>query len=142
MLCACCITTDGRKVLLHLAVGNKESEECWTEFLRNMIGRGLRIPTSVTADGAPGLINAIDKVLPKSLRIRCWYHKMGNSTVSCCACCVRSSGSTRPPRQRERRLEADGRKSRESGRDFYRRFRDLTSRELATPSGRLNGLSA
>jgi putative transposase len=44
VLCAWCITTDGRKVLLHLAVGNKESEECWTEFLRNMIGRGLRIP--------------------------------------------------------------------------------------------------
>lgn len=78
ILAAWCITTEGRKVLLHLAVGNKESEACWTEFLRDMIGRGLRMPTSVTSDGAPGLINAIEQVFPKSLRVRCWYHKLGN----------------------------------------------------------------
>lgn len=71
-------SAEGRKQLLHLAVGNKESEACWTEFLRNMVGRGLRIPVSVTADGAPGLINAIEKVFSSSLRIRCWYHKLGN----------------------------------------------------------------
>lgn len=78
VLAAWCITTDGRKVLLHLAVGNKESEECWTEFLRDMIGRGLRAPTSVTSDGAPGLLNAVERVFGKSLRVRCWYHKLGN----------------------------------------------------------------
>ncbi len=78
VLAAWCITTEGRKVLLHLAVGNKESKECWTEFLRDMIGRGLRAPASVTSDGAPGLVNAIEGVFSKSLRIRCWYHKMGN----------------------------------------------------------------
>lgn len=72
------ITTEGCKVLLHLAVGNKESESCWVEFLRDMVGRGLRRPTSVTADGAPGLINAIEGVFSKSLRIRCWFHKMSN----------------------------------------------------------------
>lgn len=71
-------SADGRKQLLHLAVGNKESEACWTEFLRNMVSRGLRKPISVTADGAPGLINAINQVFPHSLRIRCWYHKLGN----------------------------------------------------------------
>lgn len=78
VLAAWCITTEGRKVLLHLAVGNKESEACWTEFLRDMVGRGLRVPTSVTSDGAPGLINAIEQVFEKSLRVRCWYHKLGN----------------------------------------------------------------
>jgi putative transposase len=78
VLCAWCVTTEGRKVLLHLTVGNKESEACWTEFLRAMIARGLRMPTSVTSEGAPGLINAIEQIFPKSLRIRCWYHKMGN----------------------------------------------------------------
>jgi putative transposase len=77
-LAAWAITTDGRKVLLHLAVGNKESEACWTEFLRNMLSRGLRTPLSVTSDGAPGLVNAIAQAFPRSLRIRCWYHKMGN----------------------------------------------------------------
>jgi transposase-like protein len=78
VLAAWCITTDGRKVLLHLAVGNKESEKCWVEFLREMVGRGLRMPTSITSDGAPGLVNAIEGVFSKSLRIRCWYHKLGN----------------------------------------------------------------
>lgn len=60
ILCAWCITTEGSKVLLHLAVGNKESEACWVEFVRAMISRGLSTPTTVTADGAPGLINAIE----------------------------------------------------------------------------------
>jgi putative transposase len=78
ILAAWCITSDGRKLLLHLAVGNKESEDCWTEFLRDMVGRGLKTPTSVTCDGAPGLLNAVAKVFRKSLRIRCWYHRLGN----------------------------------------------------------------
>ncbi len=43
-----------------------------------MIGRGLRVPSTITSDGAPGLINAIEQVWDKSLRIRCWYHKMAN----------------------------------------------------------------
>jgi transposase-like protein len=78
ILCAWAITADGRKALLHLAVGNKESEGCWTEFFRDMIRRGLRKPTSVTSDGAPGLIQAIEQVFSKSLRIRCWFHKLSN----------------------------------------------------------------
>jgi putative transposase len=40
LLVAWCIASDGRKHLLHLAVGNKESQACWTEFFRNMLGRG------------------------------------------------------------------------------------------------------
>lgn len=72
------IDSAGYKHLLHLAVGNKESEHAWTEFFRHMVNRGLRTPTSVTADGAPGLINAIEAIWPKSLRIRCWFHRLGN----------------------------------------------------------------
>lgn len=78
ILAAWCITTEGRKVLLHLAVGNKESESCWIEFFRHMTGRGLRLPTSITSDGAPGLVNAITAAFGKSIRIRCWFHKMAN----------------------------------------------------------------
>jgi len=69
---------DGRKHLLHLAVGNKESEDCWVEFFRHMVTRGLRMPTSVTSDGAPGLINAIEAVFAKSVRVRCWFHRLAN----------------------------------------------------------------
>ena len=68
----------GRKHLLHLAVGNKESEAAWTEFFRNMVTRGLRMPTSVTTDGAPGMIKAVDVVFERSVRIRCWFHRLAN----------------------------------------------------------------
>ncbi len=45
---AWCIDSDGRKHLRHLAVGNKESEAAWTAFFRDMVSRGLRLPTTVT----------------------------------------------------------------------------------------------
>jgi transposase-like protein len=72
------IASDGRKHLLHLAVGNKESEQCWTSFFRNLLERGLRAPTTITSDGAPGLIGAINTVFAKSIRIRCWFHRLAN----------------------------------------------------------------
>jgi putative transposase len=78
VLCAWGILSDGRKVLLHLALGNKESEEDWLAMVRSMVERGLRAPLAITADGAPGLLKVIDQVWPKSLRIRCWVHKMRN----------------------------------------------------------------
>lgn len=78
ILCAWAILTDGRKVLLHLALGNKESYECWLSFLRDMVSRGLKVPLTITSDGAPGLIRAIEEVFPVSLRVRCWCHKMRN----------------------------------------------------------------
>ena len=78
LLVAWCIDSEGRKHLLHLAVGNKESEAAWTEFFRNMIGRNLRPPTTVTTDGAPGMIKAVDVVFERSIRIRCWFHRLSN----------------------------------------------------------------
>ncbi|MGH9046411.1 MAG: IS256 family transposase [Acidimicrobiales bacterium] len=74
LLVAWCIDSEGRKHLLHLAVGNKESEAAWSDFFRNMIARGLRLPTTVTTDGAPGMIKAVDVVFARSIRIRCWFH--------------------------------------------------------------------
>lgn len=78
ILCAWAILVSGEKVLLHMDLGNKESYECWLEFLRNMTSRGLNVPVSITTDGAPGLTKAVDEIWPQSLRIRCWVHKMGN----------------------------------------------------------------
>lgn len=78
LLVAWCIDSEGRKHLLHLAVGNKESEVCWTEFFRSMAGRGLRMPTTITSDGAPGLVKAIGVCFPASIRIRCWFHRLAN----------------------------------------------------------------
>lgn len=52
VLCAWGICEDGRRVLLHLALGNKESHADWLDFLRDMVRRGLPIPLTMTSDGA------------------------------------------------------------------------------------------
>ncbi|MDQ3900786.1 MAG: transposase [Actinomycetota bacterium] len=78
LLVAWCIASEGRKHLLHLAVGNKESQACWTEFFRSLLARGMRAPTTITSDGVPGLIKAITACFPASGRIRCWFHRLGN----------------------------------------------------------------
>lgn len=82
------------------AVGRSSSED--------MIGRGLRTPTSVTSDGAPGLINAIEQLFSGSLRIRCWYHKLSNISSK-----IRGSrpGVHGPRPGRKRRSHPPGRRS-------------------------------
>ena len=72
------ICSDGSKVLLHLSLGNKESSDAWLEHLRSVVSRNLPVPLTVTTDGAPGLIKAVEAMWPESERIRCWFHKMQN----------------------------------------------------------------
>jgi len=72
------ICRDGRKVLLHMTLGNKESQDAWLEMARDMVRRGLRIPSMITTDGAPGLIAAVRQAWPHSLRQRCLAHKKRN----------------------------------------------------------------
>lgn len=78
LLCAWGICRDGRKVLLHLALGNKESTVAWRDFMRDMQRRGLPIPTMITSDGAPAIIAVIEELYPHSLRQRCLMHKTQN----------------------------------------------------------------
>jgi transposase-like protein len=72
------ILGDGSKVLVHLNLGNKESYEDWLDHLRDLVRRGLPTPLTVTTDGAPGLIKAVEAIWPEAERIRCWAHKMRN----------------------------------------------------------------
>lgn len=72
------ILRDGSKVLLHMSLGNKESHDSWLEHFRSLVGRGMLAPLTVTSDGAPGLIKAIEAMWPEAERIRCWVHKMRN----------------------------------------------------------------
>jgi len=78
LLCAWAICRDGRKVMLHLALGSRESYDNCLAFLRDMVKRGLRTPILVATDGAPGLISAVQQVWGRSLRQRCLAHKMRN----------------------------------------------------------------
>ncbi|HEX2988369.1 MAG TPA: IS256 family transposase, partial [Chloroflexota bacterium] len=72
------ILSDGSKVLLHMSLGNKESQSSWLEHFRSLVSRGLPSPLTITSDGAPGLIAAVEAMWPESERIRCWFHKMQN----------------------------------------------------------------
>lgn len=69
------IGVDGRKVLLSLVTTKSESYESGGAGRRDLMTRGLQTPVTMTPDGAPGLIKAIDRMGPRSLRMRCWFHK-------------------------------------------------------------------
>lgn len=72
------ILRDGSKILLHMSLGNKESHDGWLEHFRSLVSRGMPTPLTVTSDGAPGCIKAIEGMWPEAERIRCWFHKMKN----------------------------------------------------------------
>ncbi len=72
------VLVDGRKILLHMMLGQKENYDFCKEFLRDMVARNLNVPVAINSDGAAGMIKAINEVFPLSLRLRCWAHKMRN----------------------------------------------------------------
>jgi transposase-like protein len=78
VLCLWAICADGRKVLLDVVVGNRESMEAWLDCLRGLVARSLRPPVLMTSDGAPGLVAALEQVFPQALRQRCLAHKARN----------------------------------------------------------------
>jgi putative transposase len=78
VLCAYGILADGRKVLLHLETGDKESTACWEGFLEDLKQRGLANPLLVVIDGNAGCRKAVRRKLAGSLVQRCQVHKMRN----------------------------------------------------------------
>jgi transposase-like protein len=71
-------TEDGERVLLSVALGMRESFEDWQALGRDLISRGLGAPMLIVADGAPGLIKAIEQCWPASDRQRCCVHRARN----------------------------------------------------------------
>lgn len=78
MLAAYGITSTGAPVFLGLDGASAEAHDACLGFLRDLVGRGLRVPLLVVSDGAPGLIAALEQVFPSSLRQRCLVHRAGN----------------------------------------------------------------
>lgn len=72
------ITEAGTKILLHVALGSKESYDCCKTFIHDMLQRGLRIPLLVISDDSPGLRKAIKECFPDSLYQICQVHKIRN----------------------------------------------------------------
>jgi len=72
-------TPEGKKELVGLQDGYRESEQSWTELLLDLKARGLTIdPKLATGDGALGFWAALPKVYSKTREQRCWVHKTGN----------------------------------------------------------------
>jgi transposase-like protein len=71
-------TAEGKRVLLAVRLGQRESHEDWLDLGRDLTRRGLRPPWLVVSDGAPGLIKAIQELWPESDRGRCAVHKLRN----------------------------------------------------------------
>jgi len=72
------VRTDGRKELIALADGFRESSESWADLLRSCKRRGMRAPVLAVGDGALGFWKAIREVFPETKEQRCWFHVGGN----------------------------------------------------------------
>ena len=71
-------TTEGKRVLLAVRLGQREAYAAWLDLGRDLTRRGLRCPWLVVSDGAPGLIKAIEELWPEADRGRCAVHKLRN----------------------------------------------------------------
>jgi putative transposase len=71
-------TEQGERVLLAVMLGMRESHEDWLALGRDLIARGLGAPLLVVADGAPGLIKAVEQCWPASDRQHCAVHRLRN----------------------------------------------------------------
>ena len=70
---------DGRKEIVALEDGERESALSWLEVLRDLKRRGLEeAPLLCIGDGGLGFWKAMEEVFPRSRRQRCWVHKTAN----------------------------------------------------------------
>lgn len=72
-------TADGRKELIAVVDGFRESEQSWKALLLDVKSRGLIVdPKLATGDGALGFWKALRQVFPATREQRCWVHKTAN----------------------------------------------------------------
>ena len=72
-------TQDGRKELVGILDGYRESEQSWRELLLELKNRGLQeAPKIAVGDGALGFWAALRKVFSQTREQRCWVHKTAN----------------------------------------------------------------
>lgn len=69
---------DGRKEIIAIDDGYRESKESWLTLLRDLRDRGMQAPVLAVGDGALGFWGALNEVFPSTVEQRCWFHKLGN----------------------------------------------------------------
>ena len=72
------VRADGKKELVALADGFRESVESWADLLRSCRRRGMVDPMLAVGDGALGFWKAVRDVFPATREQRCWFHKTAN----------------------------------------------------------------
>jgi transposase-like protein len=72
------VRADGRKELVALTDGYRESTESWADLLRDARRRGMTAPVLAVGDGALGFWKALREVFPDTREQRCWFHKQAN----------------------------------------------------------------
>ncbi len=73
------VNEHGKKELIAIEDGYRESTQSWTELLEDIRHRGLSTaPELAIGDGALGFWHAISKVYPETRHQRCWVHKTAN----------------------------------------------------------------
>ncbi len=69
----------GRKEILVVVDGYRESEASWLEVIEQLEAQGLTLPPKlVVGDGALGFWKAAEKKWPTTAKQRCWVHKTAN----------------------------------------------------------------
>lgn len=70
---------NGKKEMVAVLDGYRESKESWREILRDLKTRGLReAPKLAVGDGGLGFWAALEEEFPQSRQQRCWVHKTLN----------------------------------------------------------------
>lgn len=71
--------SDGRKELVTLVPGHRESTAAWSEVLRDLKARGMQAPKLVVGDGHLGIWAGLRNVYPEAQEQRCWNHRIINA---------------------------------------------------------------
>ena len=72
------VLPDGRKEVIALEDGYRESTESWASVLRDLKRRGMVAPVLAIGDGNLGFWAAVRDVYPETKKQRCWKHKIAN----------------------------------------------------------------
>ena len=72
------VLPDGRKEVIAIEDGYRESTESWASLLRDLKRRGMPAPILAVGDGGLGFWAALREVYPETQEQRCWKHKIAN----------------------------------------------------------------
>jgi len=72
------VLADGRKEVIAIEDGFRESKASWASLLRDAKERAMGVPVLAIGDGALGFWAALEEVYPETKEQRCWVHKIAN----------------------------------------------------------------